>query len=110
MNEEKICLTSALLPFCRCSLNLKGPVFAELDETLQQEFATYLADRCARVTGQRGQGTGPRPLIAHVLILLKHNPRRGVTDELGEYLRHLIYDREQREYVSWLAKVKDFVK
>jgi hypothetical protein len=35
---------------------------------------------------------------------------RGVTEELGEYLRHLIYDKEQREYVAWLERVKSFVK
>ena len=35
---------------------------------------------------------------------------RGITEELGEYLRHLIYDKEQKEYVAWLSKVRDFVK
>eukprot|EP00195_Chlamydomonas_chlamydogama_P016390 CAMPEP_0202900338 /NCGR_PEP_ID=MMETSP1392-20130828/11160_1 /ASSEMBLY_ACC=CAM_ASM_000868 /TAXON_ID=225041 /ORGANISM="Chlamydomonas chlamydogama, Strain SAG 11-48b" /LENGTH=242 /DNA_ID=CAMNT_0049586709 /DNA_START=81 /DNA_END=809 /DNA_ORIENTATION=+ len=35
---------------------------------------------------------------------------RGITEDLGEYLRHLIYDKEQKEYVGWLQKVRDFVK
>ncbi|KAG1672917.1 hypothetical protein FOA52_012362 [Chlamydomonas sp. UWO 241] len=35
---------------------------------------------------------------------------RGVTEELGEYLRHLIFDKEQREYMAWLSKVHAFVK
>lgn len=35
---------------------------------------------------------------------------RGINNELGEYLRHLIYDKEQREYTSWLKKVEAFVK
>jgi hypothetical protein len=35
---------------------------------------------------------------------------RGVTEQLGEYLRHLIYDKEQREYMAWLKKVRDFVQ
>ncbi|GAX79309.1 hypothetical protein CEUSTIGMA_g6750.t1 [Chlamydomonas eustigma] len=56
-----------------------GPVFAELDESLQNEMSQYLSDR-------------------------------GVTEELGEYLRHLIYDKEQREYMAWLKKVGDFVQ
>eukprot|EP00197_Chlamydomonas_leiostraca_P009686 CAMPEP_0202866046 /NCGR_PEP_ID=MMETSP1391-20130828/7104_1 /ASSEMBLY_ACC=CAM_ASM_000867 /TAXON_ID=1034604 /ORGANISM="Chlamydomonas leiostraca, Strain SAG 11-49" /LENGTH=244 /DNA_ID=CAMNT_0049545955 /DNA_START=16 /DNA_END=750 /DNA_ORIENTATION=+ len=34
---------------------------------------------------------------------------RGVTPELGEFLRHLVYDKEQREYTSWLGRVADFV-
>jgi hypothetical protein len=27
----------------------------------------------------------------------------------GEYLRHLVYDKEVREYSTWLANVADFV-
>lgn len=34
---------------------------------------------------------------------------RGVTGELGEYLRFLIYDKEQREYQAWLDETHDFV-
>lgn len=34
---------------------------------------------------------------------------RGITEELGEYLRHLVYDKEQREYMQWLKKVHSFV-
>lgn len=56
-----------------------GPVFDELDETLQTEMRQYLQTR-------------------------------GITEELGEYLRHLIYDKEQREYMGWLKKVHAFVK
>ncbi|GLC69679.1 hypothetical protein PLESTF_000863800 [Pleodorina starrii] len=55
-----------------------GPVFDELDDSLQRHFATFLEER-------------------------------GVTSELGEYLRFLIYDKEQREYQSWLDSVEKFV-
>lgn len=34
---------------------------------------------------------------------------RGVNEDLGEYLRHLMYDKEQEEYVHWLEGVKGFV-
>lgn len=34
---------------------------------------------------------------------------RGITAELGEYLRFSIYDKEQREYIAWLEKVRGFV-
>ncbi len=34
---------------------------------------------------------------------------RGVNAELGEYLRFLIYDKEQREYQNWLGDVEKFV-
>lgn len=34
---------------------------------------------------------------------------RGITPELGEYLRHVIYDKEEREYSSWLENVAKFV-
>ncbi|KAF8059682.1 ATG11 [Scenedesmus sp. PABB004] len=34
---------------------------------------------------------------------------RGVTEDLGEYLRHLMYDKEQQEYVAWLRGVAAFV-
>ncbi|KAG2495479.1 hypothetical protein HYH03_006424 [Edaphochlamys debaryana] len=34
---------------------------------------------------------------------------RGISADLGEYLRFLIYDKEQREYQSWLAQVEVFV-
>ena len=55
-----------------------GPVFDELDETLQGDLLTYLSDR-------------------------------GVNEDVGEYLRHLIYDKEQRSYLMWLKRVKAFV-
>ncbi len=32
-----------------------------------------------------------------------------MTAELGEYLRFLVYDKEQREYQRWLADVEAFV-
>lgn len=35
---------------------------------------------------------------------------RGVTAELGEYLRHLLYDKEENEYIGWLQNVQKFVK
>lgn len=34
---------------------------------------------------------------------------RGVNEELGAYLLPLIHDKEQREYVRWLARVQAFV-
>eukprot|EP00890_Picochlorum_soloecismus_P002961 jgi/Picsp_1/3666/NSC_06503-R1_protein len=34
---------------------------------------------------------------------------RGITAELGEWLMHLVHDKEQREYMYWLEKVKHFV-
>ena len=34
---------------------------------------------------------------------------RGVTAELGAYLRSMHFDKEAEEYMSWLTKVKDFV-
>jgi len=54
-----------------------GPVFDELDESLQGDFSAYLTER-------------------------------GVNEDVGEYLRHLIYDKEQRSYLTWLKKVKAF--
>jgi hypothetical protein len=27
----------------------------------------------------------------------------------GEYLRHLVHDKEQREYMGWLKRVQEFV-
>lgn len=34
---------------------------------------------------------------------------RGITAELGEYLRFLIFDKEQQEYMAWLNTVRGFV-
>jgi hypothetical protein len=34
---------------------------------------------------------------------------RGINEDLGEFLRHLMYDKEQQEYMHWLNSVKDFV-
>ena len=34
---------------------------------------------------------------------------RGVTAELGGYLRSMHFDKEAEEYMAWLTKVKDFV-
>ncbi|MEW5315650.1 MAG: hypothetical protein WDW38_007063 [Sanguina aurantia] len=55
-----------------------GPVFEELDDTLQQAFIDYLEER-------------------------------GVTAELGEFLRLYALDKMAVEYQGWLGKVKDFV-
>lgn len=55
-----------------------GPVFDELDDTLQQAFLDYLEER-------------------------------GVTGELGGYLKLLCIDKEAQEYQAWLGRVKDFV-
>ncbi|EFJ41865.1 hypothetical protein VOLCADRAFT_83936 [Volvox carteri f. nagariensis] len=54
-----------------------GPVFEELDDSLQRNFFSFLEER-------------------------------GITAELGEYLRFLIYDKEQREYQTWLGEVEKF--
>lgn len=55
-----------------------GPVFDELDDTLQQAFIDYLEER-------------------------------GVTAELGEFLRLYALDKMAVEYQGWLGKVRDFV-
>jgi hypothetical protein len=34
---------------------------------------------------------------------------RGVTEDVGEFLRHALYDKEQREYIGWLGRVEKFV-
>lgn len=34
---------------------------------------------------------------------------RGITEDLGEYLRHLLYDKELLEYRHWLEGVQGFV-
>jgi len=34
---------------------------------------------------------------------------RGITPDLGEYLLHLIHDKEQREYMDWLDKMTSFL-
>ena len=35
---------------------------------------------------------------------------RGIDNELGDYLIAISEDKEQREYISWLDRVKNFVK
>jgi complement component 1 Q subcomponent-binding protein len=55
-----------------------GPVFEELDDTLQQAFLDYLEER-------------------------------GITSELGAYLRIMSVDKMAQEYQAWLSRVKDFV-
>eukprot|EP00955_Chlamydomonas_euryale_P028266 297846-Chlamydomonas_euryale.AAC.11 len=55
-----------------------GPVFEELDDTLQQAFLDYLEER-------------------------------GITAELGCYLRLQTVEKTTVEYQAWLARVKDFV-
>lgn len=34
---------------------------------------------------------------------------RGIDEDLGEYLRHAVYDKEQKEYIGWLDRVGKFV-
>jgi hypothetical protein len=34
---------------------------------------------------------------------------RGISEDLGEYLRHLLFDKEQQEYMNWLEKVDNFL-
>lgn len=43
------------------------------------------------------------------LEFTKYLETRGVNADLGEYLRHLVYDKEQKEYIAWLKKVREFV-
>lgn len=33
---------------------------------------------------------------------------RGVDEDLGEWLRFALYDKEQREYVRWLERAAAF--
>jgi hypothetical protein len=47
---------------------------------------------------------------AHSQAFGAYLEERGITPELGEYLRFLIYDKEQREYLGWLQKVENFTK
>jgi hypothetical protein len=35
---------------------------------------------------------------------------RGIDEHLGEWLRHALYDKEEREYTAWLERVAAFVK
>ncbi|CAD7700617.1 unnamed protein product [Ostreobium quekettii] len=39
----------------------------------------------------------------------KYLEERGITSEMGDYLLELVLDKEQREYMDWLKKVKAFV-
>lgn len=55
-----------------------GPVFDELDDTLQQAFLDYLEER-------------------------------GITGELGGYLKLMCVDKGAQEYQAWLGRVRDFV-
>eukprot|EP00882_Tetradesmus_deserticola_P004192 GHRQ01004428.1.p1 GENE.GHRQ01004428.1~~GHRQ01004428.1.p1 ORF type:complete len:251 (+),score=112.49 GHRQ01004428.1:159-911(+) len=41
--------------------------------------------------------------------LRQYIAERGINEDMGEYLRHLMFDREQEEYVHWLEGVKSFV-
>ena len=34
---------------------------------------------------------------------------RGINAPMGDYLLQLAHDKEQREYMAWLRKVKTFV-
>lgn len=40
---------------------------------------------------------------------LDYLEERGVTSELGQYLRSACVDKSSREYVAWLQKVRDWV-
>jgi len=55
-----------------------GPVFDELDDTLQQAFLDYLEER-------------------------------GISAELGEYMRLMCLDKTALEYQAWLQRVRDFI-
>lgn len=41
--------------------------------------------------------------------LYSYLEERGITPELGEYLLHLLHDKEQREYMDWLDKMTSFL-
>ncbi len=41
--------------------------------------------------------------------LIAYLAARGVTEELGSYLFTLLYDKEQREYMRWLERLRKFV-
>lgn len=41
--------------------------------------------------------------------LYSYLEERGITPELGEYLLHLMHDKEQREYMDWLDKMTAFL-
>ncbi len=104
-------------------------MFQELDETLQQGFREFLLARCG---GWRGAGCSrlswllaPQGSVhlqrarASAVVALssadRHSMRparrrrRGVNEDLGEYLRHLMFDKEQTEYMGWLQRVHEFV-
>jgi complement component 1 Q subcomponent-binding protein len=99
---------------------LQGPVFAELDEVLQQELRAYLQERGItvrlRAAGHANWRIGLEALhtlllsVASLRLTPRLSPCTALQEELGEYLRHLIYDKEQREYMAWLKKVHAFVK
>lgn len=44
-------------------------------------------------------------------VSLYHQAKRFALPlpQVGEYLRHLVYDKEQTEYTRWLKNVADFV-
>lgn len=114
-----------------------GPVFAELDAELQGGFRDYLAVRrhdSGRAAGGRGGGAGracsllqrrapaqpcqariarAAPLDARCCFSAVPSPcwlqERGINEDLGEFLRHLMYDKEQTEYTAWLEGVRSFV-
>lgn len=41
--------------------------------------------------------------------LVEYLAERGVNEQLGEYLLRLVHDKEQREYMYWLERMRAFV-
>lgn len=98
-----------------------GPVFDELDSSLQNAFYDYLSSKCVGGHGSPfhsapfppvGHSLSPlSPLTLFVLFCsLSHTLLRGITDELCERLADLCAAKEQMEYVTYLEEVQKFVK
>ena len=100
-----------------------GPVFDELDSSLQNAFYDYLSSKCVGGSGSPFHsapfppgGLTLSPVSPHpspfcsVLFSLTHTLFRGITDELCERLADLCAAKEQMEYVTYLEEVQKFVK
>jgi hypothetical protein len=105
-----------------------GPVFDELDETLQQAFVDYLDERGGRLLAGRvwvlfwgGAPSSRRcrqvfvdcldergPPI-HASCPHAHSPL-GITPEFGSYLVELVADKLEVEYMNWLGRVRTFLE
>lgn len=59
--------------------------------------------------GLHGHIPGPASSQAPGLLICNMLTLRPPHHTAGEYLRHLVYDKEQREYMAWLKRAQDFV-